>query len=557
MMTARSTQQAAPWWQHAVVYHIYPRSFRDSTGDGVGDLAGIIEKMDYLHTTLGVDALWLSPFYPSPMVDFGYDVANYIDVDPLFGDLATFDALLDAAHDRNIKIIIDWVPNHTSDQHAWFQAARSSRTDPNRDWYLWADARPDHTPPNNWLSVFGGSAWTWDPTTEQYYLHTFLDRQPDLNWRNPQVQAEMFDTLRFWLDRGVDGFRIDAAFHLVKDPALRNNPPNPHARGNRHKSFGAYDAQLHLYDEDQPDVHDVYRALRQLLDGYGKRTGRPRLAMGEVHIFDWVRWVAYYGRALDELHMPFNFSLLHAPWTAQGVRTEVDALEAVLPPGAWPNYVLGNHDEPRIASRVGPAQARVAMLLLLTLRGTPTLYYGDELGMRDGHIPPDRVQDPWEKNVPGLNLCRDPQRTPMQWDDSPNAGFCPPDVMPWLPVADAYSAVNVAVDGERLDSTLALTRLVLAYRRGSMPLKAGLYRPLDGIARNCFGYLREYGHKRVLILLNFSGQEQALALPELGTGAIVVSTHLDREGSVDLADFRLHGDEGCLIELHAPWARGL
>lgn len=539
----------ALWWQHAVVYQVYPRSFQDTNGDGVGDLRGVTQRLDYLRETLGVDALWLSPFYPSPMADFGYDVADYTNVDPLFGSLADFDALVAEAHRRGLKVIIDWVPNHTSDQHAWFQESRGSRDSAKRDWYVWRDAKADGSPPNNWLSVFGGPAWTLDERTGQYYLHSFLAQQPDLNWRNPDVRASMFDSIRFWLERGVDGFRIDVAHHIMKDPDLRDNPLNPNVAGKMHKSMGDYDRQIHLYDNGHPDVHGVYRELRRLLDSYGAEN--PRVTIGEIHIFDPVEWASYYGAELDELHLPFNFGLLRSVWAAEAIRASVDTLEATLPAGAWPNYVLGNHDEPRIATRIGAEQVRNAMLLLLTLRGTPTLYYGDEIGMHDVTIPPEREQDPFGKRVPGLGLGRDPQRTPMQWDGTVNAGFCAPDVEPWLPFPDDVQTVNVAAQEQDPHSLLALTRRLLQVRHAEPALLSGDYQPIDGTPDACFAYLRTLGDRRLLIALNFSHDEQTLRVPELGSGRIVVATTLDREGEVDLAGLHLRADEGCLIELAA------
>lgn len=535
------------WWQHAVVYQVYPRSFQDTNGDGVGDIPGVMQRLDYLRETLGVDALWLSPFYPSPMADFGYDVADYIDVDPLFGTLADFDTLVTEAHRRDMKVIIDWVPNHTSDQHAWFQASRASRDNAQRDWYVWRDAKADGSPPNNWLSIFGGPAWTLDEHTGQYYLHSFLPQQPDLNWRNPEVRAAMFDSVRFWLERGVDGFRIDVAHHIMKDPGLRDNPPAPQIASQMHKSMGDYDSQLHLYDKGHADAHDVYRDLRRLLDSYSGEC--PRVAIGEIHIFDPEEWASYYGADLDEIHLPFNFGLLRSVWTAEGIRASVEALEATLPAGAWPNYVLGNHDEPRIATRIGAEQTRNAMLLLLTLRGTPTLYYGDEIGMQDVPIPLEREQDPFGKRVPGLGLGRDPQRTPMQWDGSVNGGFCPPGVEPWLPLADDAQVVNVEAQNYDPQSLLSLTRRLLQTRRDEPALKSGDYRPLEGMPDACFAYLRTLGERRLLVVLNFSHAEQTLHLPELGTGRVLLSTTLDREGEADLAGLHLRADEGCLIEL--------
>ncbi|HVO42432.1 MAG TPA: alpha-amylase family glycosyl hydrolase, partial [Aggregatilineales bacterium] len=367
------------WWQHGVIYQIYPRSFKDSNGDGIGDLAGVIDKLAYLSDSLGVDAIWLSPFYPSPMADFGYDVSNYTDVDRMFGDLPTFDKLVAGAHAGNIRVIIDFVPNHTSDQHRWFVESRSSRVNPRRDWFVWGDPKPDGSAPNNWLSVFGGSAWEFDAATKQYYLHSFLKEQPDLNWRNPQVKAAMFDALRFWLERGVDGFRIDVAHFIMKDPALRDNPLNPARVENPVNWWDAYNQYLHPYDHAHADIHGIFREIRALLDSYSAE--RPRFVVGEIDMDDWSEWASNYGAKLDELHMPFNFKLIQAPWQLAAVRTVVESVEAVLRFGAWPNYVLGNHDQSRVASRVGADAARAAMMLLLTLRGTPTLYYGDEIGM--------------------------------------------------------------------------------------------------------------------------------------------------------------------------------
>jgi len=538
------TRNQMLWWQRGVIYQVYPRSFKDSKGDGIGDLQGILAQLDYL-SWLGVDAIWISPFYPSPMADFGYDVSNYTNVDPIFGDLATFDELLQQAHRRNLKVIIDFVINHTSDQHPWFLASRSSRNAPMRNWYVWADAKPDGSPPNNWISLFGGSAWEWDPATEQYYLHSFDKKQPDLNWRNPQVKAAMFDVVRFWLERGVDGFRIDAAHIIMKDPQLRDNPPNTSGARIMHKSMGEYDSQLHLYDKGHPDTHAIYRKFRQLLDSYSRE--QPRIAIGEMHILNLEEWISYYGANLDEMQMPFNFGLLLADWRATAIRQSVDVYEATLLPGAWPNYVLGNHDEPRIASRIGSSQARIAMMLLLTLRGTPTLYYGDEIGMHDADIPPERVQDPLAKGIPDIG--RDPVRTPMQWDSSQNAGFCPPTVEPWLLIPGDYQQLNVAVERDDPHSMLSLTRTLIEMRRTTAALNAGSYHPIENLPNDCFVYLRELADQRRLIALNFSSDEQVLSLPEMGSGRIVISTYLDREEQVDLAAFRLRANEGCIMEL--------
>lgn len=539
------------WWQTGVIYQIYPRSFMDSTGNGVGDLMGIIQKLDYLSDTLGVDAIWLSPFYPSPMADFGYDVADYVNVHPMFGTLEEFDELLMGSHQRGLKVIIDLVPNHSSDQHAWFLESRASRKNPKRDWYIWADPKTDGSTPNNWLSVFGGSAWEWDENTEQYYLHSFLKEQPDLNWRNPEVKVAIFKVVQFWLDRGVDGFRIDVAHFILKDPNMRDNPLNSQVQKSFHKPFGEYDSQIHLYDKAHPDVHRVYRELRSLIDSHNGE--QPGVIIGEIHIFDLPVWAQYYGENLDEIHLPFNFSLLNTDWRAQAVRDAVDKLEDVLQPGAWPNYVLGNHDESRLASRVGESGARLAAMLLLTLRGTPTLYYGDEIGMTDVEIPKEYQQDPWGIRVPGLS--RDPCRTPMQWSERPNAGFSPgsgPEL--WLPLADNYPVTNVENLIQDPTSILTLYRQLLKYRHDHLVLQVGDYVPVSGISDNCFVYLREDemvdDPSRTLIALNFSTHEHQLDLSQINvSGDLLISTMLDRCGRTELNNLILRPQEGVIIEI--------
>ena len=542
-----STSNEHLWWQRGVIYQIYPRSFMDSDGNGIGDLQGIIQRLDYLADTLGVDAIWLSPFYPSPMADFGYDVSDYTNVAPIFGDLETFDQLVLHAHQRGLKIIIDFVPNHSSDQHPWFQNSRSARHNPQRDWYVWADPKSDGSPPNNWLSVFGGSAWEWDQTTNQYYLHSFLKEQPDLNWRNHQVKAAMFDVLRFWLERGVDGFRIDVAHFIMKDPDLRDNPLKPEATRTMHKSLGEYDSQIHIYDHSHPDIHGIYHDIRQLLDSFND--DQPRVSIGEIHIFDWEKWVSYYGSNLDELHVPYNFQLLGVDWQAAKVMQIVDSLEAVLPPGAWPNYVLGNHDEARLASRLGTQGARLAAMLLLTLRGTPTLYYGDEIGMTNVPIFIEEQQDPWGIRVPGLG--RDPCRTPMEWDEQIHAGFAPPDTQnTWLPIGENYQQVNVDIQLRQPGSLLDLYRKLLAYRKIAPALQIGNYIPIDGVHEDCFAFRRYIpGHPPLIVALNFSAQDLTLKLSEHGTGYIIISTNLDREEKVDLPGLHLRKLEGLMIEV--------
>ncbi len=533
------------WWQRAVIYQVYPRSFMDSNGDGAGDLAGITSRLDYLADTLGIDAVWLSPFYPSPMADFGYDVMDYKGVDPIFGNLADFDVLVRQIHQRDLKIIVDFVPNHTSDRHPWFVEARASRNSSKRDWYIWAEGRADGSLPNNWLSIFGGPAWEWDALSGQYYLHSFLREQPDLNWRNPQLKAAMLDVLRTWLERGVDGFRIDVAHYIMKDPFLRDNPVKPAATQSLHKSLGEYDLQEHIYDNGHPDLHAVYKEIRKLLDGYS--THQPRFSVGEVHIFDWKKWARYYGANLDELHMPFNFQLLGVEWQARSIRRLVDSLEAVLPQGAWPNYVLGNHDESRLTSRLGPQGARQAAVLLLTLRGTPTLYYGDEIGMLEAQIPPENQQDPWGLRVPGLG--RDGCRTPMQWEGSPNGGFSPPGVKSWLPLCPDYLEVNVKSQLSHPDSLLNLYRQLLMLRKSFPALQLGDYQPLDVTPEDCFAYLRTMaGEAHILVAINFSAHEVDLEYPEMSAGVVILSTYMGHCEPVRDGRLPLRAHEGALVK---------
>jgi len=504
-----------PWWERGVVYQIYPRSYQDSNGDGVGDLAGIENRLDYL-ADLGIDAIWLSPIFPSPMADFGYDVADYTDVEPLFGTLADFDRLLNAAHARGLKLLLDFVPNHTSDRHPWFQESRSSRDNPKRDWYIWRDAKPDGSPPNNWISDFGGPAWTWDEHTGQYYLRAFLPQQPDLNWRNPAVKAAMFDVLRFWFERGVDGFRIDVLWHIVKAEGLPDNPVNPDWR----PGMNERDRVLQVNSTDQPEAHAIAAEMRRIADEYSARTGQGRVLIGEIFLpFD--KLAKWYGtRERPEVDLPFNFLLIENPWDAQTISGLIADYEASLPEWGWPNWVLGSHDAPRIAARLGEAQARVAMMLLLTLRGTPTLYEGDELGIGHVDISPGKVQDPREKRQPGIGLGRDPSRTPMAWDASPNAGFSRAE--PWLPLHPDWRARNVAAEEQDASSMLALTRALLALRRQEPALSVGDYGQV-ACEGSLLAYQRRAGSSWLLVALNLS--DTPVPLPEAArSGERLLST---------------------------------
>ena len=506
---------AAPWWRAGVVYQIYPRSFADSDGDGVGDLKGIAGKLDYL-ADLGVDAIWLSPIFPSPMADFGYDVADYRDVDPLFGTLADLDALIAAAHARGLRVLLDLVPNHSSSEHPWFKASRSSRADPKRDWYIWRDAAPGGGPPNNWTSDFGSSAWEWDVGTGQYYLHAFLKEQPDLNWRNPEVRAAMLDVLRFWFARGIDGFRIDVLWHMIKHADFPDNPENPDwSPGVRDR-----DRVLQLYSTDQPEVHDIAAAMRRVADEVQAADGRERLLIGEIYL-PYGRLMTYYGSTeLPEVHLPFNFRLIGAEWRAATVAGIVAEYEAALPDGAWPNWVLGNHDQPRIAGAIGEAQARVAMMLLLTLRGTPTLYYGDELGLAGQSVPPERVRDPQALREPGV-FNRDEARLPMPWDGSANAGFTTGES--WLPLEDDWPTRNLAAQERDPASMLALTRALLALRRERPALALGEVGLLSS-ADDVLVYERRLGDGRIVVALNFSGEERRWTPPVDGLELLASTT---------------------------------
>jgi len=522
------------WWQRGVVYQIYPRSYQDSNGDGIGDLAGITSRLDHL-AWLGVDAVWLSPIFESPMEDGGYDITDYTAVDPRFGDLATAETLIEQAHRRGLRVVLDFVPNHTSHQHPWFREARQGRDNARRNWYIWRDPGPDGGPPNNWVSATDvmrpGSGWWLDQASGQYFLGTFSSVQPDLNWANPLVREAMLDVLRFWLDRGVDGFRVDMVGFLAKDPQFRDEPPVPEG-GN---VFAATQ-----YQWNQPENLDYLREMRAVVDAYS-----DRVLIGEMS----------YGSPLEQLvsfaseagiDLPTNFGLITLPFEPEKIAEHVDAYDAaVLQGGAWPNYCLGNHDMPRISAQ-GEARARLATLLLLSVRGTPFLYYGDEIGMSNVDIPPERRDDRWD--VPQHDLTRDSARTPMQWNADPNAGFCPPDVEPWLPIADDYERINVAVEREDGDSMLALVRTLLALRRQMPALAVGSYRRLTDVPQGCVAYIRGSGAQRIAAVLNFRDGAITVDEPELRAGRLLVGTRPGRApGSEPPA--RLEACEGVLLEL--------
>lgn len=526
------------WWQTGVIYQIYPRSFQDGNGDGVGDLKGIVQRLDYLQW-LGVDCVWLSPIYPSPMADFGYDISDYQGIHPLFGTMEDFDGLLEQIHSRGMKLILDLVPNHTSDQHPWFLESRSSKDNPKRDWYIWHDAGENGALPNNWLSVFGGHAWEWDETTGQYYYHAFLKQQPDLNWRNPEVQKAMMDVMHFWLGKGVDGFRVDVMWHMIKDSQLRNNPVVPDSPFDEKDLIYQYHDPV--YSTDQPEVHEIVRMMRHVTNQY-----EDRVLIGEIYL-PIHKLVTYYGADKSGAHLPFNFQLLTLPWDSEQIARAIDEYEGALPADGWPNWVLGNHDQPRVSSRVGRSQARVAAMLLLTLRGTPTIYYGDEIGMRDVPIPQDEIVDPQGLNMPDRNVSRDPARTPMQWNADEFAGFS--TARPWLRLPYSFRRVNVELQRNDPDSMLAFYRNLIDLRKRQPAFQTGKYTPVYS-DKQLIAFVRENENDRFLVVLNLSHRPGYLRPKnETFAGEIIISTEAERIGLRIENNLLLSGDEGLIVRL--------
>jgi alpha-glucosidase len=516
--------QDLDWWKRAVIYEVYPRSFQDSNGDGIGDLHGIFARLDYL-VELRVDALWIAPIYPSPMADFGYDIADYCGIDPIFGNMSDFDLLLEQVHRHGLRLILDFVPNHTSEQHPWFLESRSSRGNAKRDWYIWRDQ------PNNWTSNFGGSAWEFDELTGQYYYHSFLKQQPDLNWRNPAVKAAMFDVLRFWLQKGVDGFRVDVMWLIIKDDQFRDNPTNP----GYHAGLSSNYRFLPIYNTNRPEVHAIVAEMRSLIDEFSNR-----VLIGEIYL-PVAQLMAYYGKDLSGANLPFNFQLLQCAWSADGIAQAIGDYHQALPDGAWPNWVLGNHDQPRIASRIGKQQARVAAMLLFTLPGTLTMYYGEEIGMTDVPIAPEQVQDPAEKNEPGIGQGRDPERTPMCWDASQHAGFT--TGVPWLPLGEDWRTVNVAVEQQDSSSILTLYRKLIALRRSHPTLVSGKLVELQ-VEKGLLRYRRS-GVEEIEVILNMTREEISVQRP---SARVLVGTRIEREGEAAGLSV-LHSGEGVVLLL--------
>ena len=533
-----------PWYRHATLYHIYPLSFADSSGDGYGDLRGIIDHLDYLNNgqsdSLGISALWLSPIYLSPMADWGYDVADHMAIDPRFGTMADFDELLTKLHERGVKLLLDFVPNHTSELHKWFIESRSSKTNPKRDWYIWADPEKNGGYPNNWVSYFSGPAWTLDEKTGQYYLHTFLSQQPDLNWRNPQVREAMFDVLRFWLNKGVDGFRTDAVQGLIKDDKLRDDEPNPNYR----QGFtDPADEFLRVHSSGQNELGSVIGSFCDVL-----AEKESKFLLSEAYLNIPGLHKMYQACVRHPVHAPFNFNLMGLPWSAAGYREFIDSYEAMLGLEDWPNYVLGNHDRHRLVSRLGPERARLMAVLELTLRGLPVVYYGQELGLPDTVIGAKDIRDPWEQRVTGHGFGRDPERTPMPWTGENGGGFT--KVAPWLPLGSA--SANLNVESERRDplSSLNLYQHLIHLRAQSPALIEGDYRSVDLGNGYVYAYIRETERQRFLVMLNFDFNPVTVTLRGL-VGKWVAGTHLvEGDGKSGVAgELQLGAYEGRVYEL--------
>lgn len=524
--TARRTAQpqAAPdpdWWRGAVIYQIYPRSFADSNGDGTGDLPGIIARLDYV-ASLGVDAVWISPFFKSPMQDFGYDISDYRQVDPIFGNLDDFDRLVAQAHRRGIRVIVDQVMSHTSDQHAWFQASREDRTNDKANWYVWADPKPDGTPPNNWLSIFGGSAWQWEPRRSQYYLHNFLVSQPDLNFHEPAVAAQMLEEAEFWLKRGVDGLRLDAINFCFHDHLLRDNPPKPpeQRKGRGFAPDNPYAAQFHIYDNTRPENLAFLESLRRLVDRYG-----PIITLGEISSEDSLATIAEYTSGDKRLHMAYSFELLVDNFSTEHIRNVIETFEAASP-DCWPCWAIGNHDVARVASRWGTgtdpaAHARLLNAFLLSLRGNACSYQGEELGLPQADLPREALKDPYGIAFWPTFKGRDGCRTPLPWTDQDAAyGFS--SGQPWLPVSPDHRALAASRQEPQPDSVLNNYRMFMRFRGRHPALRYGGIRFFDA-PHDAVCFVRDHAGKALVAAFNFGRQPSTIRLP--GSNAEVLSGH--------------------------------
>jgi alpha-glucosidase len=503
------------WYQSAVLYHIYPLSFADRNSDGFGDLPGILSKLDYLES-LGVNAVWLSPIYPSPMVDWGYDVADYQAVDPRFGTMADLERLIDGLHKRGMKLLLDFVPGHTSDQHPWFKDARSSRVNSKRDWYIWADGKPDGSPPNNWLSRFGGPAWTLDQATGQYYLHTFFAEQPDLNWRNTQLREVMHDVLRFWIKKGIDGFRTDAIVGLVKDEQIRDDPANPNYQPGIDPPIKAL---RRVNSAGQEELTSVINSFCNVLGERG-----DELLLSEIYIGIPGLSQMYQACREHPVHAPFNFNLMRLEWDARVWGEFIEQYESALRPQDLPNWVLGNHDQPRVASRLDQDRARLAAFIQLTLRGMPVIYFGDELGAENAAVLPNQLRDPFGMRVPGFDLGRDPERAPMAWDGSLAGGFS--EAKPWLPLPK-HQLNNVDAEEHEPGSMLSLYRQLIRLRHELPELATGEFKLAEGDSEDVLVF---YRGRNLKVVANFA--EATQTAPAEKGWKLLASTHPDSDSAM-------------------------
>ncbi len=524
------------WWKHGVIYQIYPRSFYDSNDDGIGDIPGIIQKLDYIKD-MGFDAVWLSPINTSPMYDFGYDISDYRDIDPVFGSQGDFDHLIDEAHKRDIRVILDLVINHTSHLHPWFLASRSSRKNPKRDWYIWRDGHRRKRP-NNWRSSFGGSAWEWDEHTSQYYLHSFLPEQPDINWLNPRAREAVFNEVRFWLDRGVDGFRLDVVNWFVKDRLFRNNPCI---------LFFDY-IQKHIYDRNRAENHEIFRDLRKLLNSYP-----DRFSVGEVFTLPPGNpnlSARFLGNGEDELHLAFDFSLIYRLWNARRYYRAIKRWMKSIPEKGWPCHVLSNHDQSRSISRLGNGKdadkrAYVAAALLLTLKGTPFVYYGEEVGMKNVKLSRKNIQDPLGKRFWPFYSGRDQARSPMQWNGGKNAGFT--NGIMWLPIGSDYRKANVSSQIKDSYSLLNWYKRLIAARKKHRALYMGEWKPVLKGRRGVLAYFRKNDEETVLVVLNFTSRKKEIRLNRKAQWKVLLSTHRHVNCHLSALDFQLQPYEATLL----------
>lgn len=525
------------WWKHGVIYHIYPLSFKDSNNDGKGDLQGIIQKLDYLRG-LGVDAIWLSPVFKSPMAEFGYDVSDYFSIDPVFGSLDDFRMLLHESHVRNIRIILDIVLNHSSDEHPWFIQSRSDKTNPRRNWYIWKPASVNGKP-NNWKTAFGGSCWEHDRETDEYYLHSFLKEQPDLNWRNKALRAEMYKMLRFWLDMGVDGFRFDVINFIVKDKKLRNNP-----------FFYWMSSSRKIRTRNHPKSYKIIRNLRSLLDDYPEK-----MSVGEIYTLppgDPKLSASYLAKGNNSLHLTFDFSIFFVYWSARRYFKTIEKWQNSIPANGWPTNVFSNHDlfrifNRRLTGRNQEKKARLLALLLLTLRGTPFIYYGEEIGMKNGAIPRKMIKDPLGKKFWPFFKGRDRARTPMQWDNSVNAGFTAAE--PWLPVNNDYLRKNIENQKTNPDSLLNLYHKLIALRLAYPALNRGSWIPDCPGKNGIISFYRTVEQEKMLVILNFTSSKKTVLRKSDHNETVIFSSTPERGASINSGFYRLQPYEGIILKL--------